>query len=197
MKNCKPNSTFSQRAIRPLRVLALLSAALATLPTSLDASAQPNKPRLLNWGYCKPVEVLLAAGRIHARCQFAVDGILYFALPSSSDDQRFFDKAFAMMTAAQVADVWLRINYDAEDQSAEAWGCLATNCRRIIAMTLQSAPPPPPPPTPRPVPRCTADPNAPGCPQYCRNHPEDDARCDAKDPDRCTGPNASHLPQCQ
>ena len=175
------------------------------------------------WVPCKPVETAAFSNRIHVRCATQVDGrFWYFAAPTS--DARLAARTLSVIEAAQLGDKFLNILIDATDQSGPAFGCLASDCRPIIAVAMLETASSPPGrcafdnnrtgcpgfcaahPNDRSCPGyCAQNPNDRTCPQYCTTHPNDitcPGYCrrhpqDTVNCDVCAGPNASHNPQCQ
>jgi len=188
----------------------LLSAVLrVTLAVSMLLLQMP-VPAAEQFSGCKPTESAVFADRIHVRCETAVDGrFQFFASPTS--DPRQANRFLALMVGAELGDKYLNVLFDPTDAGGATFGCLANNCRRIVALAIMERVPG----------RCEIDNtqrkcpgfcdavggNDPDCPGYCSSH--DDMRCAGncqrhptnpecipEPPDPCSGPQAPHLPQC-
>ncbi|GAB4263152.1 MAG: hypothetical protein Kow0080_01200 [Candidatus Promineifilaceae bacterium] len=87
------------------------------------------------WGNCTPYHVAVFSSRIHVRCQTAVNGILYFAFPTTNDAEAA--RILSLFTSAQVTGRLLQVLYDpADTTTGPAIGCGANDCRVITAVIL-------------------------------------------------------------
>lgn len=112
---------------------------------------------------CKPVETAVFANRIHVQCEFPVDGkFLFFAAPTL--EPKFANRALSVILSAQMSGKVVTVVFDPlmepVDGSGNTFGCLANDCRRLLAISMADGmaapPPPPPPPTPQPPPPSAA-----------------------------------------
>ncbi|RMD97362.1 MAG: hypothetical protein D6816_17665 [Bacteroidetes bacterium] len=87
------------------------------------------------WANCTPTNVAVFSERIHVRCQTAVNGILYFAFPTTNDAETA--RILSLFTSAQVTGRLLQVLYDpADTTTGPAIGCGANDCRVITAVVL-------------------------------------------------------------
>ncbi len=119
------------------------------------------------WVSCKPVEAAAFPERIHVKCETPIDDrFWYFA--ASTKDPRVAARALSVIEAAQVGEKLVHILFDPTDQSGTTFGCLAADCRQLLAVVMAETPLEPPS-------RCTFDNDRRGCPGYCSRH--DDQSC--------------------
>lgn len=117
------------------------------------------------WGPCKPVEMLVAANRVHARCEQPIAGqVTYVAV--STARVRDVARTMNVIEAAQLGDRSLNVLIDVNDLSGAGFGCATVDCRHIQEIALVDTPAPP-------LGACTYNTNFPGCPGYCATHPND------------------------
>jgi hypothetical protein len=81
---------------------------------------------------CNPIESMTFLERIHVKCSSAIGGIVYFAL--GTNDEAAAARALSVINTALVAGRGLAVIYDPADTSGTAFGCLASDCRRIQAI---------------------------------------------------------------
>jgi hypothetical protein len=119
--------TATIRAALVVGVLLQLAA-----PSGAEAAQQ--------WVSCTPVQVATYAGRIHVRCTTGLNGITFFAIPTSrsADEAAFANRAIAVANAALVAGRRLSILYDYADQSGASVGCQLGDCRIALAVALEA-----------------------------------------------------------
>lgn len=80
---------------------------------------------------CKPVDVTTFANRVHVRCSTATSGgILFFAVPTSNNENAA--RILSTLLAGHIAGKTLVIGYDTTDTSGSAFGCLQSDCRRLL-----------------------------------------------------------------
>jgi hypothetical protein len=122
--------------MRTLVVVAIasLAAAVAGAPESRAADATC---------WCNPVHPAVFDNRIHVRCHSSPGGddcgqkfpkFKYFAFPTSSPIYKdIWHLLVAYATSASndrpTRAVW--IHFDPDDTTGAAWGCQASNCRKI------------------------------------------------------------------
>jgi hypothetical protein len=87
------------------------------------------------WADCTPHQVAVHPNRIHVRCTASIAGIEYFALPTS--DPAHSARTLGLLTAAQVSGRTLHLLYAPRDTSGAAMGCVASDCRLILATVLE------------------------------------------------------------
>jgi hypothetical protein len=73
--------------------------------------------------------------RIHVRCNPGDGAIAYFGLSIANADA---SRVLSVITTAVAARRPLVIQYDPNDLSGAAFGCLTSNCRAIQGMELQA-----------------------------------------------------------
>ena len=85
---------------------------------------------------CKSVEVSTFENRIHVRCNTAASGgIVFFAVPTANSAHAA--RVVAILTAAHVAGKNIEVEYDPSDTSGGDFGCLPTNCRRMLSVRIK------------------------------------------------------------
>jgi hypothetical protein len=87
------------------------------------------------WITCNPAESMTFPERIHVKCASAVGGIIFFSL--GTNDEAATARALSMINTALVAGRGLGVLYDPADTSGTAFGCLASDCRRIQAIGIK------------------------------------------------------------
>jgi hypothetical protein len=92
-------------------------------------------PSRAAWADCTPHQVALHPNRIHVRCTASIAGIEYFAL--ATDDAGHSARTLSLLTAAQVSGRKVHVLYSPRDTSGTAIGCLAADCRLILATVLE------------------------------------------------------------
>jgi hypothetical protein len=65
----------------------------------------------------------------------ASGGIVFFAVPTANS--AYAARVLAVLTAAHVAGKNIEIEYDPNDTSGADFGCLATDCRRILSLGIK------------------------------------------------------------
>jgi|GEM_PF-2940226 len=85
---------------------------------------------------CVPAEVavFVKAPRIHVKCASPTNGILYFA--TGTADAATAQRVLTVLTSALVSGKALSIVYDPSDLSGAAIGCLNTDCRLIVTVSI-------------------------------------------------------------
>jgi hypothetical protein len=117
-------STSARGALPRLRI------AVTVAMTLLSA------PALAVFHTCKPVDVSVYAERIHVRCNTAAPGgIIFFAL--STANSAHAARMLSALTAAHLAGHNVTLEFDPADQSGTAFGCLASDCRRLLSVGIQ------------------------------------------------------------
>ncbi len=88
------------------------------------------------WADCLPARVAVFGNRIHVRCTAAVSNLWYFAYPTTDDAEAA--RVLSLMTTAQVTGQTLGVLYDPNDTtSGPAVGCLAADCRLLLALEMK------------------------------------------------------------
>jgi zona occludens toxin (predicted ATPase) len=106
---------------------ALLSAAVLTHQVQ-SVVAAPDSPT--ETFTCTPSQIAVFTNRIHMRCTTTTaDGIYYFAV--STADPAAASRFLSIFTTAKVSSKNVYMYYTTSDTTGTAWGCLASNCRRI------------------------------------------------------------------
>lgn len=80
---------------------------------------------------CRPIEVMTYTTRVHVRCENPVQGITYFAFPSSAASA---GQMLSVLTTATVTGRDVTVLYDFADTRGTAFGCLAHDCRTLVAI---------------------------------------------------------------
>jgi hypothetical protein len=80
------------------------------------------------------VAVFVKAPRIHVKCASPTNGILYFA--TGTADAATAQRVLTVLTSALVSGKALSIVYDPSDLSGAAIGCLNTDCRLIVTVSI-------------------------------------------------------------
>jgi hypothetical protein len=96
------------------------------------APAAPDVPGALHT--CTPLEISVWDNRVHVQCVESVGSIRYFATATANPAQAA--RILSTLTAAHLGGRTLQIIYETDDTSGEDFGCLAADCRRIIALSL-------------------------------------------------------------
>ena len=82
---------------------------------------------------CKSVDVSAYAERIHVRCDVAAPGgFVYFSLATANSAHAA--RMLSLLTAAHVVQKAIRVEFDPNDTSGTAFGCLASDCRRLLSV---------------------------------------------------------------
>ena len=94
--------------------------------------------------------------KVHVRCELPVAPNIIFLAASAEPDFRFATRVIALGTVAQASQKTLAVLFDPADvTSGPAFGCAASDCRPLKAISLTEAGPPVPPPPPPPPPKKT------------------------------------------
>jgi hypothetical protein len=139
-------------------VLALLLA--GTILTNVAAAQAKFAP-------CKPIEAATFSNRVHVRCESAVDGKFFFFAVSTAADPKFAARALSVIEAGQLGDKFLSILFDPSDTSGDSFGCLAADCRPLLAVSLTED---------RPG-KCDIDNTQKSCPGFCASVANKDRSC--------------------
>ncbi len=83
------------------------------------------------WASCRPNQVMVFDNRIHVECAAAVGRIKFFAFPTN--DSAKSSRMLSILSTAQVAGRNVLVLFEPTDASGPAYGCLASDCRPIIA----------------------------------------------------------------
>lgn len=111
--------------------LVLIAAGLLVCTLGMMRSAQA----VPTWITCTPRESMVFPERIHVKCASAVGGIIYFALDTVDDAATA--RALSVINTTLVAGRALWVLYDPVDTTGTAIGCLAHDCRLIIAVGMK------------------------------------------------------------
>jgi hypothetical protein len=121
--------------------------AVALLAVSLHQSAQAAQPAEPaepqgTWFSCAAGNIQSVAAfaiRVHMACKTAYSdsgtSITYWAYPTS--DSAGASRILSLFTTAQVTGKTLLVYFTPGDTSGSAWGCGASDCRRITAAEIQ------------------------------------------------------------
>jgi hypothetical protein len=122
--------------------LQLMGAAAASAPSSAEgvtAQASGSQANALNpsdtadWYTCTPWKVATYGGRVHVECTVAVNGIKFFAAPTS--DYKNAARILSLLLTAKATTSDVEVLYDPlDDTSGVPWGCLAADCRPILGV---------------------------------------------------------------
>lgn len=96
------------------------------------APLEQNSPTGQTWITCVPSDIANFDNRVHVRCAAPVGNIWYFAAPTNNAAHAA--RVLSTLSAAQIAGRTLDILYDPDDTSGNAYGCLAADCRLIVAV---------------------------------------------------------------
>ena len=104
---------------------------------SADTQTAPSligqtSPEGETWIACVPIGVANFHNRVHVQCAAPVGNISYFAAPTNNPAH--VARVLSTISAAQVAGRTLDILYDPDDTSGTSVGCLAADCRLIVAV---------------------------------------------------------------
>lgn len=128
-----------------LALLVLFSGGPGVMLPGVQAAERPSLPQgqTFNsapegqtWVVCTPISVATFYERVHVECTEIYNGVRYFAISTTSAANSA--RILSTMAAAQVAGRTINVLYDPQDTSGEAFGCLATDCRTIIAVGIGS-----------------------------------------------------------
>jgi hypothetical protein len=72
---------------------------------------------------------------MHIRCAADIEGIWYFAVPTS--DSKHAARMLATMLTAHATGQWTSVLFDPMDTSNLPPGCLETDCRLLLAIEIQ------------------------------------------------------------
>lgn len=115
------NSDELCRVMCRVAALAIMAGGLASRPVAaapVDVFCTPNQ-----------VVVFTEEPRLHVRCNESFGGIVYFA--TSTTDAAHAARILSLIQTALVAGRTLIVNYDPDDLSGAAIGCLTNDCRLI------------------------------------------------------------------
>lgn len=122
----------------------LMGAASASPPSSdenllaqtTDPQANPMEPDTVKWYTCTLANVVVWTERVHVKCTVADGVIQYFAAPNSNS--KHAARVLSTLLTAQATGNQVAVQYDTLDTSGTAYGCLASNCRPILALSIDS-----------------------------------------------------------
>lgn len=133
--------SFVYIAVICLSILAgaqLRETASATAPSGDEIGSQlrieqpaPMAPNT-HWAYCVPDRVATYTTRLHIKCASAINGIYFFAVPTS--DSKHAARMLATMLTAHAAGLPTWVLFDPDDTSNLPPGCLETDCRLLLAI---------------------------------------------------------------
>jgi hypothetical protein len=85
---------------------------------------------------CIPAEIAVytQSPRVHVKCTSPTQGILYFAI--GTQDAQNAQRVLTVLTTAITTGRALSIIYDPSDTSGQEIGCLPSNCRMIVAVSI-------------------------------------------------------------
>lgn len=85
---------------------------------------------------CKSAGVAVFPERMHVRCTQATSGgIVFFALPTANSAHAA--RILSSLLIAHSVGKNIVVEYDPNDTTGTAFGCLAPDCRRILSVTVQ------------------------------------------------------------
>lgn len=83
---------------------------------------------------CTPLEISTFENRIHVLCMESAGSIRFFA--ASTANPANAARMLSTLTAAQLSGRALFVTYDPDDTSGEAFGCHASDCRRMSGVAV-------------------------------------------------------------
>jgi hypothetical protein len=110
--------------IRVQRKALLVMSCLVAAAVSVSA---PLRSSLADQFTCTPQSVSTFEPRIHVRCIPSDGAIEYFAV--NTDNSGNANRFLSLVSTALALSKKLAINYDANDQSGDDFGCDPANCR--------------------------------------------------------------------
>jgi len=145
MKRSLSISTL-RSAFEILLVIVLLMVAFPnTITSRVTAQQEPEATTALYWYQCNATNHIgLFTDRVHIFCTSttpiagapAIDGIFWFAFPTSPDSAAASRFMSLLQTSVITAKpVWLQV--DPNDTSGSSFGCGAVNCRRFYGMEMR------------------------------------------------------------
>ena len=81
---------------------------------------------------CTAEHVMVFNNRVHIQCTASVGGIFFFAAPVT--DSAYVARVLNILATATAAGRTVIIQYDPSDTSGTAFGCQASDCRRLTAV---------------------------------------------------------------
>jgi hypothetical protein len=108
------------------RFVTLASMATIAVAAMLSAGSAPANAAIVK---CQPDEVAVWPNRIHLRCETAIAGVSYFAVPVT--DAAHAARMLSLMSTALAAGRSMLVIYEPSDTSGAAIGCPANNCRLL------------------------------------------------------------------
>jgi hypothetical protein len=108
------------------RLMAAASLAAVAILCGLTAGTAPAQAAIIK---CQPDEVAVWSNRIHVRCEAAVAGVSYFAVPVS--DAAHAARMLSVISTAVVAGRAMLLTYEPSDTSGTSIGCPISNCRLL------------------------------------------------------------------
>ena len=107
----------------------------AALFISLSSAAPSTGAVTLYEVNCTVIEVATLANRVHIRCAPTETPFWsFFSVPTSNSAES--GRLVTLGTAAMTTGRPVRVTYDLTDFSAEAFGCVSSNCRRPLSVAL-------------------------------------------------------------
>ena len=102
---------------------------------TIFATLQPAQA-VNTWSDCVPVLVGTFSNRIHVKCAASVSGgIVWFAVDNTNT--AFANRFMSLASTALISCRTLSVNYETSDTSGTAFGCGATDCRKISGMNMR------------------------------------------------------------
>lgn len=87
------------------------------------------------WAVCQTGEVTAYKGRVHIYCSNDLGGgVHYVASPTTDSDM--YNRVLMIGMAAIAHSKTLYVCFDPADLSGVTWGCLDTDCRTALAVSL-------------------------------------------------------------
>jgi hypothetical protein len=124
----------SRRIWLALLVVVTLVAVIAAVSMIQANGAQAAAPTTGVAYTCTPNLVVSANIRVVAKCVAAYSGtIFWFAYPTS--DSANASRMLSVFETAKATGSTITVYFDTADTSGTAYGCLATDCRAIWAVT--------------------------------------------------------------
>ncbi|HEX8692544.1 MAG TPA: hypothetical protein VF746_09010 [Longimicrobium sp.] len=84
---------------------------------------------------CQPVDVAAFANRVHVLCSVAAPGgFVFFAV--STANTAHANRLLSVLMMAHLTGRKVKVGYDPADTSGTAFGCQASDCRRLLSVAV-------------------------------------------------------------
>jgi hypothetical protein len=121
---------------RSTRILSLAAGAALVVMVGGWLMLTPQAFAASTFFTCKSVDVSSYPERIHVRCDKPASGVIvFFAIPTANSAHAA--RILSILTSAHIARRNIVVEYDPADMSGEAFGCVASNCRRLLSVGVE------------------------------------------------------------